>query len=73
MERVYYLSVESLTAAMKGYRALSNAGIRAHVERISPHFSRRGCGYGIAVWDESGPAKEILRKNYIKILSISER
>lgn len=73
MGKKSYLTTESITAAMKGYRALSRNGIEAHVERVSSSFSRKGCGHSIVIRSDLDKALEILRRNNIKIVSVYER
>ncbi len=73
MKKLFYLSTESLTAAMKGYRILNRNSIYARVEKVGTTISNRGCSFAIVVYNSPQRAVEILQKNNIRVLSIKER
>ena len=45
----FYLTCRSLTYAQRASRALTGAGIRNMIVRVSPNMSREGCGYAVRV------------------------
>lgn len=73
MKSLFYLSTESLTSAMRGYRILNRKGISARVEKTVMATSRRGCGFAIVIYTEPHKAVKILEENNIKVLSVRER
>lgn len=45
----YYLTCRSLTYAQRVSQALTGAGIRNMITRVSPTMSREGCGYAVRI------------------------
>ena len=70
MNKLFYLSTESLTSAMRGYKILNRKGISARVEKTA---SGRGCGFAIVIYTESQKAVKILKENNIKVISVKKR
>ena len=73
MKKFFYISTESLTSAMRGYRILNRKGISARVEKTVMTASRRGCGFAIVIYNEPQKALKILEENNIRVLSVKER
>ena len=68
----YYIHVGSITNAMRGKKLLEMRSIRAYVHRASNPADGDGCGYSLLVTDKVGQAEEILRKNGVRIVRISD-
>ena len=73
MNKIFYLSTESLTSAMKGYRILSRKGISARVEKTTTATSKHGCGFAIVVYTDPQKSIKILEQNNVRVLSVKER
>ena len=73
MNKLFYLSTNSLTSAMRGYRILNSKGISARVEKTVSKTSKKGCEFAIVVFAEPQRAIRILEENNIKVISVRER
>lgn len=73
MKKLFYLSTESLTSAMRGYRILNRNNIPARVEKTVSRNSKKGCGFAIVVFEEPKKAVRILEENNIRVLYVKER
>ena len=59
----YFFTFRSVTAAMKGSRALERAGIKSALSRTPKSLQQQGCGYSLRVRAEAlRQAQEILIK-----------
>lgn len=67
-----YIHVGSITNAMRGKTVLERHRIRAYVHRASDPPQGDGCGYSLLVTGNGGQAAEILRKNNIRVIRISD-
>ena len=52
----YYFTFRSVTAAMKGSRALEREGVSGVTVRTPKKLRQKGCGYSIRVREELLPA-----------------
>ena len=63
----------SVTVAIKAKKALTNHGVKAHVERLSRASEIYGCGYCITVPSaDLLRALEILNKQFIRYKGVLE-
>lgn len=65
------IAVGSITYAIKGRDILRKAGIKSHVERKTNQKGNTGCGYVIIAYGNREKIVDILKRNGIKIISIS--
>ena len=66
-----FVTVSSVTYAIKGRDVLRNNGIKAYIEK-NRRQGAFGCGYGVTVKDKKEEALKILREHGIKIYSVTE-
>ncbi len=67
-----YIHIGSITNAMRGKSLLERHGIRAYVHRASDPPQGDGCGYSLLVTEKGGQAAEILRKNGVRVIRVSD-
>lgn len=61
-----YITFRSVTAAQRGERVLSDAGIRCAVRRTPRWMEEQGCGYCIRLSEDAVPtALALLKKNQL--------
>ena len=65
-----YISVTSVTYAIKGRDLLLQRGILASIGRTPGHVDRVGCGYSIFVRGNLEAAVSVLRQHGIKVVSV---
>ena len=59
-------SMKTMTAAIKGQRALSGAGIRAQIVSLDRTLTKNGCAYGLSYpCEKSREVERILNINKI--------
>lgn len=77
MKYDYLITFRSITYAQRGQKALSTAGIAAHLRRTPRELSSRGCGYCLMVGQEDARrAAEVLQQQniaYGKVYRRTER
>ena len=68
MNKMCIASMKTMTAALKGQRALLGAGIRAQVVSLDRMLTKNGCAYGLSYsCENSSLAEKILNTNRIII------
>jgi len=67
-----FISVSSITYAMKGKSILRNHGIYADIMKTSKINDQKGCGYSLVLVKRVDEAVKILQENNINILSIND-
>ena len=67
-----YIHVGSITNAIRGKGLLQKQGIRSYIHRSVDPPQGDGCGYSLLVTEKSGQATEILTRNGVRIIRVSE-
>jgi len=69
------IMVPSVTYANKGRNILSSFGILTYIERTPKNLKTGSCGYSLGLYTQSdiNSAIEILIKNGIKVLGVTDR
>lgn len=67
-----FISVSSITYAMKGKSILRNYGIYTDIIKTSKITAQKGCGYSLVVTKNADKALQILQDNNINILGVTE-
>ena len=67
----YLIMTGTVTYAIKGRDLLRKNGYKANIERVSGEKAL-GCGYAILLDGEIEKAEELLRRNNVKILEITQ-
>ncbi len=67
-----YIHIGSISNAMRGKNLLEKYGIRAYIHRASDPPDGDGCGYSLLVTGHGGQAADILRKNGVRVIRISD-
>lgn len=67
----HYISVNSVTYAIKGRDLLRKKGIQAYIERKTNVNGNVGCGYAIVATGNKNEIVKSLNNSKIKILEIS--
>ena len=68
----HYIHVGSVTNAMRGKRLLEEQGMRAFLHRSSLPSDGDGCGYSLLVTGSVHAAVQILQKQGVRIIRITD-
>lgn len=66
-----FISVSSITYAMKAKSILRNYGIYADIVKTSKISDSKGCGYSLVLLKNTDKAISILKENNINILAVN--
>lgn len=62
--------LRSVTHAYRARDILEKKGVRAYIERIPEDLRQGGCGYGVAVYDSTQRAIELIEEAGIEVKRI---
>ncbi len=66
MNKMCIASMKTMTAALKGQRALAGGGIKAQIVSLDRTLTKNGCAYGLSYsCEKSREAERILNMNKI--------